>query len=410
MERMERLIFHVDVNAFFASVEQRDNPALAGKPVAVAGAGKRTVILTASYEARAFGVRTGMRVPDALNRCPQLLLVPAHNEKYVRASERILVILRSFSPDVEVFSIDEAFVDMTGSAHLFGGPLEAARRMKARIRNDLGLTCSVGIAPTRVLAKLAGDLQKPDGLVWLKPAEIAARLKDLDVGMLWGVGPKGRTHLAAMGIRTIGELAACPQATLAARFGKYGEYLYEVSHGLDAAPVVRVEDEPDAKSVGHSLTLSKDVHTKPDLSKYLLQVSEEVARRMRRGGYSGRTVAVTLRYSTFETRTRRATLKAVTQEGKRIYGAAAELLERWPLKPLGVRLVGVAVSHLVRDNPQPLLLPADEKERRLNTAMDAINDRFGEFTLKRAEVPAREAVKRPIPPSWRPPESRRGRN
>lgn len=400
----------MDLNAFYASVEQRDNPALAEKPVAVAGAGTRTVILTASYEARAFGVRTGMRVSEALAKCPQLLLVAAHNEKYVRDSERILSILREFSPEVEVFSIDEAFIDMTASVHLFGGPLEAAREMKRRIFDALKLRCSVGIAPTRVLAKLASDLQKPDGLVWLQRDDFAARIRDLDVGGFWGIGPKSRTHLAAMGIRTIGELSAIPRPTLAARFGKYGDYLYDISHGLDAAPVVRVEDEPDAKSVGHSMTLSKDLHTRAEISSYLLQISEEVARRMRQGGYSGRTVAVTLRYSTFETATKRTTIKAPTDDGKRIFAAANEILKSWPLKELGVRLVGVSMSQLVRDNPQLPLLSGDEKEQRLNTAMDAINDRYGEFTLKRAEVPASKAVKRPISPSWRPRESRRSRD
>ncbi|MGH8104436.1 MAG: DNA polymerase IV [bacterium] len=404
---MPRIIFHIDINAFFASVEQRDNPVLRGKPVAVAGHGARTVILTASYEARKFGVRTGMRVPEALAKCPQLALVHPHNNQYVKSSQRILEILHEFSPNVEVFSIDEAFVDMTECIHLFPGPLEAAKQMKGRIRQELGLACSVGIAPTKVLAKLASDLQKPDGLVWIRAEEVAGKLKDLDVSALWGIGPKMRMHLAGMGIRRIGELAVHPRHELVRRFGKYGEYLHDIANGKDASPVVALEDEPDAKSVGHTLTVEKDLQTKEEIKRYLLQVAEEVARRMRKGGYSGRTVALVLRYSDFETFSRRVSLKMVTDDGRRIYAVASALLDAQALKPLGIRLVGISVSNFAREFPQAYVLPGEERKRRLNAALDAVNDRYGEFTLKRADIPAKKAVKRPISPSWRPDESRR---
>jgi len=404
---MERIIFHIDMNAFFASVEQRDNPALRGKPIAVIGPKKRTVILTPSYEARNYGVKTGMMLEEGLALCPDLILVRAHNQKYMQESEKIIHILQEFTPEVEVFSVDEAFLDMSGCTHLFGGPLEAGREMKKRIYERVGLTCSIGIAPTKVLAKLASDMQKPDGLVWLKQGEIAKILENMEVDALWGIGSRVKAQLLRMGIQTAGQLAKCPVRRLKSHFGVYGEFLHRMVNGKDDIPVIRLEEEPDAKSIGHTLTVPKDLYTTREMKKYLLQVAEEVGRRMRKGGYTGRTICLILRFTTFETLSQRTSLSTFTCDSKKIYHAATHILSRLDLRGMGVRLVGITVSNLHRRHRFYSLLPGEEKRRRLTEAMDRLNDKYGEWTVTWADLLWRASSIRSIPPSWRPSSSRK---
>ncbi len=404
---MERIIFHIDIDAFFASVEQRDNPALRGKPIAVIGPRKRTVILTASYEARKYGVKTGMMLKQGLALCPDLILVRAHNQKYMHESEKIIRILQEFTPEVEVFSIDEAFLDMSGCTHLFGGTLKAGREMKKRIYDRVGLTCSIGIAPTKVLAKLASDMQKPDGLVWLKQEEIPKTIGNMEVDSLWGIGFRLKAHLAQMGIQTVGQLARCPVWRLESHFGVYGEFLHRIANGKDDIPVIRMEEEPDAKSIGHTLTVPKDLYTTREIKKYLLQVAEEVGRRMRKGGYVGRTICLILRFTTFETSSQRTSLSTFTCDSKKIYDTATLILNRLDLRGMGVRLVGITVSNLHRHHRFFSLLPGEEKRRRVTEAVDRINDKYGEWTVTRADLLWRASSIRSIPPSWRPSSSRK---
>ena len=270
---MPRAILHVDMDAFFASVEQRVNPALRGRPVAVCGANARTVILTASYEARAYGVKTGMMLHEAKALCPGLILVPGDHARYTDICRQLVAICRDYTPAVELFSVDEAFLDVTDSLALFGGAEAIARAIKARVRGELGLTASVGIAPNKLLAKLASGLNKPDGLVMVAPPDVPALLERLPVQELCGIGPALTRQLAELGIATCGALGRAPLYLLTARFGVIGRTLSAMGRGEDDAPLVPIEAEPEAKSVGHSMTLERDVRTPAELERTLLQLS-----------------------------------------------------------------------------------------------------------------------------------------
>jgi DNA polymerase-4 len=402
-----RTVFHVDMNAFFAAVEQAAHPGLRGKPIAVAGASSRTVIVTSSYEARAFGVKTGMRVPEAKALCPGLILVPADNAKYTDTCARLVELYRAFTDRVEVFSIDEVFLDVTDVLHLWPCAADLARAIKARIRREFRLTCSVGIAPNKLLAKLAGELRKPDGLVEISgdsPALFV--LENLPVDTLCGIGPRLKLHLACMGIRTLGDLARCPRRTLEERFGLVGLELHAMARGLDETPVVPSGQEEEAKSVGHSMTLDRDVDDVREMKRHLLQLSEQVARRMRREGCAGRTVHVTVRTFDFETFGRQRSLGRRVDTGPEIHAVACGILEEFILaRP--VRLLGVSVSNLVHHSHQPSLFERDRLEREIVRAMDRVNDRWGEFTVTYAALLERPAHPRVIAPSWRPSGSRR---
>ncbi|MEE8185188.1 MAG: DNA polymerase IV, partial [Thermodesulfobacteriota bacterium] len=249
---MSRTIMHIDMNAFFASVEQRCNPALRGRAIAVIGSAKRTVVTTASYEARRYGVKTGMNRYEAERVCPGLIFVIGDNRKYIDTSIRILDILKEFSPMLEVYSIDEAFIDITGSIGLFGPPRLIAKTIKKRIKEGFGLTCSIGIAPNKLLAKLASNMEKPDGLVKIEEGDIPGLLEDLPVGDLWGIGRKLTIYLKEMGVETCGQLGRCPVSLLRRRFGIIGERMRFMGRGVDDSPVIPIGEEEEAKSVGHS--------------------------------------------------------------------------------------------------------------------------------------------------------------
>jgi DNA polymerase-4 len=398
----ERVIMHMDMDAFFASVEQQNRPSLRGKPIGVVGAGKRTVITTSSYEARARGVKTGMNLFEARKVCPELILVVGRNRKYTDTSRGIVRILQEYTPLVEVYSIDEAFLDITGSIPLFGSPQEIARRIKDRIRKQFGITCSIGIAPNKMMAKLAAGLQKPDGLVRVLPEEIPALMDDLPVRALCGIGRRLGESLEAMGVRTCGELGRFSPEKLRRRFGIIGETLLAMGKGIDPSSLVPLEEEAEPKSIGHSTTLPQDISDEDTLYRILLHLSEKVARRTRRNHFCGRTVTLTLRYADFTTFSKRARLDHSLRHGSEIYLAARQILSTLHLTQ-AVRLLGVTLSGLSRDGLQLSLFEEERKREEIARAMDVVNDRFGMFTITWGTLLARSRVDASvISPAWRP--------
>ncbi len=391
------------MNAFFASVEQRANPSLRGKTMAVIGSVHRGVILSPSYEARAFGVKTGMTYGEAMRACPGLLLVPADPSKYSHTCEELLGMWKDFTPLVELFSIDEAFLDVTGCERLIGDPVQIAIQIKERIWREKGLTCSIGIAPNKLLAKLGSDMQKPDGLVLISPEDVADVLEDLCVKEICGIGPSLTQCLATMGIRTCGELGRTPLRKLTAQFGIVGERLRDMGLGIDHDPVVplALQHEEESKSIGHSMTLIEDCSDLEMLERHVLQLSEKVGRRLRRGSYHGYTVCLTIRYADFQTFTRQRRLRHAVNNGLDIYSAIRELLRGIRLEQT-VRLVGVSVSGLARNVVQMPLFGEDRKRTFVTEAMDDINDRFGEFTITWGTLADRYHHERVISPAWRP--------
>ncbi|KAF0219154.1 MAG: DNA polymerase [Geobacteraceae bacterium] len=398
---MTRTILHIDMNAFFASVEQQANPALRGKPIAVIGSATRTVILTASYEARAFGVRTGMMVHEAKQACPELVLAPADNRKYTHTSRLIMAMLREFTPLVEPFSIDEAFLDVTGSIGLFGSPSRIAYLIKAQIRHRFGLTCSIGIAPNKLLAKLASEMQKPDGLTVIRPEEVSRILDAVPIRDLCGIGKKTERQLALYGIRTCGDLGRFPVGVLTRRFGVVGERLHRMGVGIDDSPVIPEEEAAEVKSVGHSMTLERDVEKREDILRYLLQLSEMVGRRARKYVVQGKTVTLTVRYADFTTISRQAAHTGYTNLSDEIYGAAVEILDGITLlQP--VRLLGVRITNLRHYGEQLPLFVEDRKKALATAAMDSVNNRYGNFTVTYGSLLKEDAGAGVISPAWRP--------
>ncbi len=395
------IIACVDMDAFFASVEQRDNPKLRGRPIAVTGSGERTVITTSSYEARAYKVKTGMTVYQAKKLCPQIIFVVGDNKKYARICIVLEEICRRFTPDIEIYSIDEAFLDITGSHHLFGGPESLALMLKDTVKNELKLTCTVGLGPNILIAKLASDLAKPDGLRWIREDEAACAIASLPVKKLWGIGSHTADKLKEMGITTCGELADAPLSILVKRFGAIGDRLKAMGSGRLNRPIEIKDQNP--KSIGHSITLSEDIWQKKEILSCLLRLAERVGRRARKHGHKGRKVTLTVRYSDFKTFSKQATLPSSTNDTGEIYRCAAILLEGIRLKKT-IRLLGVSLSALSKKEGQMLLFQEEDtgKKAALSKAVDAVNERFGEHTVTFASAIAEERGQRVISPAWRP--------
>ncbi len=400
-EEAIRIIMHIDMNAFFASVEQQSNPELRGKPIAVIGRG-RTVVTTASYEARAFGVKTGMNTWQAKQACPQVIFVIGNNREYTRISVEIMKLLQEYTPLVEVFSIDEAWLDVTHSLNLFGSAENIACLLKARIRHCFGITCSIGIAPNKLLAKLASEMKKPDGLTVISPAEVTRVLEQMPVQELCGIGRKMEQHLLMMGVRTCGELGRYPVERLIRKFGIVGERLQQMGRGIDESPVVPVEDEQEVKSVGHSMTLERDIERRQDILKYLLQLAEMVGRRARRYNVAGRTVHLTVRFADFTTIGKQSTRTNQTNQSNEIFKEVVSILDTLDLDQ-PVRLLGVRITNLCYQRQQ---LPLFEEERRkvlATSAMDEVNERHGGFTVTYGSVlDSGEKGSFVISPAWRP--------
>ncbi|MEK7578637.1 MAG: DNA polymerase IV [Patescibacteria group bacterium] len=398
---LQHIILHIDMDAFFASVEQRDEPRLKNKPVAVIGANTRTVIVTASYEARAQGVQTGMNIVEARRACPGLIFVRANHQKYTQACSEIVQILYSFSPDLEVYSIDESFLDIAGVRHLFGEPLEIGRKIKEQIWQKLKLSCSVGIAPNKLLAKLASSKNKPDGLFQIKEEDVKPLLKDLPVDELWGIGSQTAGVLNGMGIYTCSQLACADVLLLKKRFGIWGELLKEMGQGKGDSSVMPFGYEPRARSIGHSMTLAYDISSQDELLRYILELSDMVCRRMRREGFLGRTVRVIFRYNDFQTFSRQKRMQYASDDTGRIYFHSASIVKKIALaRP--VRLLGVSVSGLERNQQDLFLFEQDRRAKRLNKTLDSVNERFGDGILTFASLLSALKHDKVISPSWRP--------
>ncbi len=394
------VILCVDMDAFFASVEQQANPALRDKPIAVTGAGERTVITTSSYEARAYGVRTGMTPYQARKLCPEIIFVTGDNKKYARTCRRLEDICRRFSPDVEIYSIDEVFLDVTGSHHLFGGPEKLGRQIKKIVREELGINCTVGIGSNVLMAKLASDLSKPDGLRFIHDETMAALLETLPVRKLWGIGGRTEEKLVAMNIRTCGELSRASVTVLTKEFGVLGERLQAMGRGDLDRPLELAARDP--KSIGHSTTFPKDLWKLDDMKPQLLLLSEMVCRRARRHGYRGRRITLTVRYSNFKTFTRQTNVPFCTNDTSEIYLAALSILEDVDLQK-GVRLLGVTLSSFEEAKQMTLFENEGKKEREaLFKAVDSINDKFGGETITWASMASHEEGEGVISPAWRP--------
>jgi DNA polymerase-4 len=378
-----RTILHLDMDAFFASVEQRDHPEYRGKPVLVGSAERRGVVAAASYEARAFGCHSAMPMAVALRKCPQAIVVSGRHSRYGDVSDQVFEILASATPLIEPLSIDEAFLDVTGTERLHGPARVLAERLRARIRTELGLTASVGIAPNKFLAKVASDLRKPDGLVEVTPDRIDEILLPLPVERLWGVGPKSAEHLEAEGIRTVADVRAHPLEWWVARHGAFGAHVHALAYGRDDRPVVT---EGEAKSIGHEETFPYDLGDPEDVRSVLLGQCEAVGRRVRRAGTRARGVTVKIRYGDFETITRAATLPSATDATDELWAAARGLFDRWAeagYRP--VRLIGMSASRF-DDRPEQLELfpdPEHERRRRLDAALDDLQRRFGSDAIRR---------------------------
>ncbi|HKZ75178.1 MAG TPA: DNA polymerase IV [Actinomycetota bacterium] len=382
---VERSIVHVDMDAFYAAVEQRDRPEIRGKPVVVGADPRgRGVVSTASYEARRFGIHSAMPIGRAFRLCPHAVFLPVDMPKYARVSAGIMAILREFTPLVEPLSLDEAFLDLTASRALFGPALQIARRIKARIRAEVGLSASAGVAPNKLLAKIASDLRKPDGLVEVRPGEEVSFLRDLPITRLWGVGPVGEAALTALGVRTIGQLARMPRRALAERFGAHGAQLWNLAHGKDDRPVVPWE-EP--KSIGAEETFERDTTARARLHATLLAQADRVAEELRAQGLRGRTVTLKVRFADFRTLTRRNTLGAPTADDHEIFREAWEALLRLaPKEP--VRLVGLSVSGLTRagDPRQLPLFGRPDRTEVVGRVVDELRARFGPDAVRRASL------------------------
>jgi len=385
-----RVVAHVDMDAFFASVEEKMNPRLSGKPIAVAGDLKRRgVVSSASYAARPFGVRAGMPVGEALRLCPDLMLVEGNPQKYVHVSLQVLEILKDYTPIVEPFSIDEAFLDLTEAPKIARSSLDsavpAARAIQRAIHRRTDLTATIGIGPNKYIAKMASGVEKPRGLTVLTLESYRRHFWPLGVQELWGIGEKTRDALDRLGIRSIGQLARFPKEFLTYHFGLNGDRMRDAALGQDDGEVVPYYKGVPVKSMGHEFTLPEDVESREKVRAHILRLSDMVARRMRVDGYLGRVVALKLRDAEFHTTIRQRALPAIMNDEEQIFRTASALLdENWDGRPL--RLIGVSVSGLVRADgaTQPSLFDTDEHRRRMLEAVDSLRDRFGDSALIRA--------------------------
>jgi DNA polymerase-4 len=386
-----RTILHLDLDAFFASVEQLDDPSLRGKPVVVGGTGRRGVVCAASYEARRFGVRSAMPTARARRLCPEGVFLPPRFDRYAALSEGVFAIYRRFTPLVEPLSLDEAFLDVTGSRTLFGDGRAIALAVKRSVREELGLLVSAGVAEVKLAAKIATDLGKPDGLVVVPEGGVRAFLAPLPVGRLWGVGEVTEAALRRIGVATIGDLALLPAAALAATVGSSAaHHLRALAEGDDPRPVV--PDEA-AKSVGAEDTFAEDLEGREALEREILSQAGRVGRRLRAAGLRGRTVTLKVKYGDFTAITRRTTLPAATDDDRALFEAARAQLARVDLtRP--VRLTGVSVSGF-EEEPERAQLDlfaggaaarrGGARRRALNAALDDIAGRFGEGAVSRAD-------------------------
>lgn len=399
-ETGERTILHVDLDAFFASVEVREDPSLRGKPVIVGadprGGRGRGVVAAASYEARQFGVHSAMPISQAYRRCPHGVYVRPRMRLYVEVSGRFMSILRRYTDLVEPLSIDEAFLDVTASRRLFGGGEVIARRIKQDVASGAGITASIGVAPAKFLAKIASDLDKPDGLVVVPPGGVAAFLDRLPIKRLWGAGPKAIERFRRLGVETIGDVARLPRERLLTTFGEsLADHFHRLASGIDPREVV---PEHERKSVGRETTFSEDVRDRGVVERTLLDLLDDVTQRLRKNGLAGQTVTVKLRTGDFVTVTRQDTLAIPANTTDEIWSTARDLLAKADCTEQPIRLVGISLSAF--DEVRQLSLfenPASAKSRRIASALDAVTGRFGEDAISRGALLGKQKPRRTGP-------------
>ena len=386
---MSRRILHLDMDAFFAAVEQLDFPQYRGKPVIVGadpkGGSGRGVVATASYEARKYGVHSALPISLAYQRCPHAVYLRGRYERYSEISRQLIATLNEFTPVIEKISIDEAFLDITKSLALFGSAEKIGRQIKKRIYDDLGLVASIGIAPNKFLAKVASDLEKPDGFVVVKEGEEKEFLKSLPISRLWGVGKKTEAALKQMDIETIGQIAHMPEQDLSRRFGKWGSALWRLANGIDHRSVKPWETQ---KSISQETTFDEDTGDEEAIHKTLLGLAESLSRLMRKSKLKGRTVTLKIRLEDFSTFTRSKTLSDFVDSSQILKGVAIGLYKKFNKKNMKVRLLGIGVSQLNSVSGEQLGLfdqeaPLDAKMTKL---LDSLQDKYGEGAVKRASL------------------------
>jgi DNA polymerase-4 len=374
---MARCILHIDLDAFFVSVEQVFDPALRGKPVVVGGDPKgRGVVACASYEARAYGLRSGMPLARAHRLCPHAIFLGGNFHRYSDASETFMAILSEFTPDIEPLGLEEAYLDLSGFESLYGPARETALRIKQRIKDELGITASVGIAGSKVVAKVASGLSKPDGLIEVAPGQERLFLAPLPLARLPGVGAKGETVLQRMGIKTIGELGRLPLPFMKQTFGVWGEVLHRHANGIDNSKVEAMQGPP--KSISRSTTFARDTLDRAFLKAMLHYLSERVGAELRAQGKQSRCITLKLRYADFETITRSHTLKQAADTDRAIFDVGCRLLDKAiEHRAVLVRLIGIGVSNLVEGRQLNMFDPWAELLEQLNQAIDRIRDKYG---------------------------------
>ncbi|TBL81335.1 DNA polymerase IV [Paenibacillus thalictri] len=381
-----RVILHIDMNAFYCSVHEAVEPEkYAGKPIAVAGSVelRKGIIVTCSYAARGKGVRTGMLVREAVKFCPEIVLIKPNFELYRQFSREFMKIAYDYSPLVETMSIDECYVDITGSKQ-FGTPLEIAERIQYRVREELGLPCSIGVAPNKLLAKMASDMKKPNGITVLRKRDVPALLWDKPCSYLFGIGKKTAEKLEKMNIRTLGQLAAADESKLNAAFGVLGSWLKQAANGIDLSPVNPEREQ--SKSIGHTTTLPSNYSEWEPIQRVFLNLADQVARRLRRQELVAETVQITIRNPDMKTITRSVTLEAPTERMDEIYKMACQLFQRHWRLPAPVRLLGITLQGLQLKTDAAIQLDLfsytqEPNKERLTKAMDAIRDKFGESAI-----------------------------
>ena len=382
--QQERTIIHLDMDAFYPAVEVLDNPDLRGKPVIVGGSRERGVVSSASYEARKYGVHSAQPMATAMRLCPQGIVLPPRMARYQEISRQVFEIFHFFTPLVEPLSIDEAFLDVTGSKRLFGHPVEIAKKIKQMVVEKIGLTISAGVAPSKFVAKIASDMDKPDGLTVVPPDRVREFLDPLSIDKMWGVGKETQKALQRLRVLTFKDLRKKPVSDLERTFGKHGLKMHQLAMGIDEREVVTGHD---AKSIGHEQTFAEDIMAKDTAKKEILSLANQVAHRMRRHKVHGKTITLKVKYHDFVLITRSMTLTKSTDDGPEIYRTACGLMEKTLIGKRPVRLLGVSVSHLEHLNKEKQLSlfqgdVEDQKKRDLHTAIDRLHEKFGNKSIR----------------------------
>ncbi len=384
-QRPDEPILHADMDAFFASVEQRDDPSLRGRPVVVGGAGNRGVVAAASYEARRYGIHSAMPMVRARRLCRDLVIVGSRFDAYREASEAVMAIFRDHTPLVEPLSLDEAFLDVGGAVRLLGPPQTIAESIRTRIRDDLDLPCSIGIGPTKFVAKLLSARAKPDGIAHWRQDEVLERLRPLPIGALWGAGPKTVEKLERYGFRTIGQIADADRRTLERVVGEaVGSHLYRLATGHDLRSVTTQES---ARSVSAEQTWEEDVDDPEVLERRLLALAEKVGHRLRTSGLAARTITLKVRFASFETITRSTTSATATDRTHDLVALSRELLHSLRLERAQVRLLGVSTSNLVEGSAaRQMALDTDVRWEDVDKVADAVRARFSDVEISYAAL------------------------